>query len=87
MTKLSPRAVKIGVAAVVAFGDRGLTKLAKAAGISKQMMSYIVAGDREVTDETYRRIANAVAKEAAGMKTMSGRLEKMALQMLAELKE
>lgn len=85
MARLSRRAVKVGVAAVVAFGDRGLTKLARVSGVSKQMLSYVVNGDREVTDDTYRCVANAIAKEATSMRTVSKRLEKLALQMLRDL--
>ncbi|MCK1540363.1 hypothetical protein ABIB75_001046 [Bradyrhizobium sp. GM2.2] len=85
MAQISSRAAKISVAAVVAFGDRGMTKLAVASGLSKQMLSFIVNGDREVTDEVYRKVALAIAKEAASMKTMSVRLERMAQQMLREL--
>jgi hypothetical protein len=85
--KLSPRAVKVSVGAVVAFGDRGLTKLAVAAGVSKQLLSFIVVGDREVTDEVYRKVATALAKEAGSMKAVGHRLEKMALQMLRELEK
>ena len=51
-------------AAEAAYGTRGLTKLAKGAGISKQLLSFIVAGDREVTDDVYRKVAEAIDKEA-----------------------
>ena len=87
MAKLSPRAVKVSVGAVVAFGDRGLTKLAVAAGISKQMLSFIVNGDKPVTDDVYRKVATALAKEADRTKVVGRRLERMALQMLRELEE
>ena len=85
MAKPIPRDVKISVAAVVAFGDRGHSKLAAAAGISKQMMSFIVNGDKPVSDDVYRRIAAALAKEADRLKAVGLKLDRMALQMLREL--
>ena len=87
MAKLSPRAVRIKAAAEAAYGDRGLTKLAEAAGLSKQLLSFIVAGDREVTDDVYRRVAGALIKEATRMYESGGKIEMMAAKMLAELKD
>jgi hypothetical protein len=85
MASRVPRHVRISTAAVVAFGDRGHSKLAEAAGISRQMMSFIVNGDKPVTNDVYKRIADALAKEA-GRVTNAGRwLENMSQQMLREL--
>jgi hypothetical protein len=85
MAKHIPRDVKVSVAAVVAFGDRGHSKLAAAAGISRQMMSFIVNGDKPVSDDVYRRVAGALAKEAYRMREVAVKLDRMALQMLREL--
>jgi transcriptional regulator with XRE-family HTH domain len=85
--KLSARAARIKAAAEAAFGPRGLTKLADAAGLSKQLLSFIVAGDREVTDDVYRRLAEALAKEADRLRAIGVKLEKAALQMLREVEE
>jgi hypothetical protein len=85
--KLSARAARIKSAAEVAFGERGLTRMATAAGISKQLLSFIVAGDREVTDDVYRRVAEALAKEADRMRAVGLKLEKAALQMLRDVEE
>jgi hypothetical protein len=87
MAKLSPRAVRIKAASAAAFGPRGLTKLAAAAGISKQMMSFIVTGAKPVSDDVYRRVAEGLAKEADRMRAAGLKLDKMALQMLRELEE
>lgn len=80
-----PRHVKVGAAAVVAFGDRGHSKLAAASGISKQLMSFIVAGDREATDEVYRKIAKALLQEAASKRVAAAKLAEIAGGMLSEL--
>lgn len=86
MAKLSPRAAKIKSAAEAAYGDRGLTKLAEAAGVSKQLLSFIVTGRREtVTDDVYQRVAGALAKEADRMRAVGLKLDRMALQMLREM--
>jgi transcriptional regulator with XRE-family HTH domain len=87
MAKLSPRAARIKAAAEAAYGPRGLTKLAEAAGLSKQLLSFIAAGDREVTDDVYRRVAEALAKEADRMRAVGLKLDGMALRMLRELGE
>jgi hypothetical protein len=79
MAKRIPRDVKISVAAVVAFGDRGHSKLAAAAGISRQMMSFMVNGDKPVSDDVYRRIARALAREADRQKVAGQKLERIAL--------
>lgn len=50
MAKLSPRAVAIKAAAESAFGPRGLTQLAAAAGVSKQILSFIVTGRKLASD-------------------------------------
>lgn len=87
MAKLSPRAAAIKAAASAAFGPRGLTQLAAAAGVSKQLMSAIVADNKTATDAVYRRVAEALLKESGRMKKAAGQVETMAQRMLAELKE
>jgi plasmid maintenance system antidote protein VapI len=87
MAKPIPRDIKVSVAPVVAFGDRGHSKLAAAAGISRQVMSFIVNGDKPVTDDVYQRVAGALSKEADRLKAVAVKLDKMALQMLREMEE
>ncbi|SDG59412.1 hypothetical protein SAMN05216338_1001844 [Bradyrhizobium sp. Rc2d] len=89
MAKLSPRAARIKSAAGLAFGPRGLTKLAAAAKpkLSKQLLSLIVGDEREVTDDVYLRVAEALAREADRMRAVAVKLDKMALQMLREMEE
>ncbi|WP_312015489.1 helix-turn-helix transcriptional regulator [Bradyrhizobium manausense] len=43
-------------------GARGLSRMADTAGISKQLLSFIIAGDREVTADVYRRFAEALLR-------------------------
>jgi hypothetical protein len=85
VVKLSTRAARIKAAAIAAYGDRGLTKLALGAGISKQMLSFVVTGAKPVTDDVYRRVAEALAKEADRARGVGLKLDKLALQMLREL--
>lgn len=87
MAKLSPRVARIKAAAVAAFGPRGLTKLAEAAGLSKQLLSFIVGGDREVTDDVYRKIAEALLREADRERAAAKKIDDIAGRMLAELEE
>ncbi|WP_051058500.1 hypothetical protein [Bradyrhizobium sp. WSM1253] len=81
------RADRIKAASELAFGPRGLTKMAAAAGVSKQLMAFIVAGDRDVTDDVYSRVADALRTEAGRMTKAAGKIEAMASAMVAELKE
>ncbi|WP_340672390.1 helix-turn-helix transcriptional regulator [Bradyrhizobium ottawaense] len=55
MPKLSPRAARIKAAAEAAYGKRGLTQLAKAADVSQQMLSFIVRGERTVSETSIAR--------------------------------
>lgn len=87
MVKLSARAAKIKAAAETAFGPRGLTQLAAAAGVSKQMLSFIVTGAKPVTDEVYRKVADGLLTEAGRMTKAAAKIETMAGKMFAELEE
>lgn len=87
MTKLSPRAARIKAAAEAGYGPRGLSQLAAASGVSQQLLSFIVRGDRTVSDDIYRKVAEGLAKQADRLKALGHKLEKTALQMLRELEE
>lgn len=87
MAKLSPRGARIKAASEAAYGTRGLSRLAEVAGVSKQLLSFIVAGDREVTDDVYRKIVWALFKEATRMYELAGKIEMIASKMLRELEE
>ncbi|OSJ32535.1 hypothetical protein BSZ19_18455 [Bradyrhizobium japonicum] len=66
---------------------RGLTQLAAAAGVSKQMLSFIATGAKLVSDDVYRKVAEALLTEAGRMTTAVGKIETMAGRMFAELEE
>jgi hypothetical protein len=87
MSKLSHRGARVKAAVELAYGTRGLTKAAAAVGVSKQLLAFIVAGDREVTDDVYSRVADALRTEAGRMTKAAGKIEAMASAMAAELKE
>jgi hypothetical protein len=84
---LSTRAARIKAASAAAFGERGLTKMAQAAGVSKQLLAFICAGDREVTDDVYRKVAKALIAQADRVRGTADRLDSMAGRMLRELEE
>jgi hypothetical protein len=87
MAKLSPRAVRIKDAMAAVYGDRGLTKMAEASGISKQLLSFIIAGDREVTDDTYEKIADGLLDEAYRLRKAAAVAELQAGKIYAELEK
>ncbi|MEZ0060025.1 MULTISPECIES: hypothetical protein [Bradyrhizobium] len=87
MAKLSHRAARIKAAAEAAYGKRGLTHLAAAADVSQQMLSFVVRDKRTISDDVYRKVALGLKKEADRMRAVGGKLDKLALQMLRELKD
>jgi len=87
MAKLSPRAAKIKAASEVVYGKRGISQLAEASGISQQMLSFIVRGERTVSDDVYLKVAEALLKEAGRMHRVVTKVEGIAGKMFAELKE
>ncbi|WP_426611198.1 helix-turn-helix domain-containing protein [Bradyrhizobium sp. McL0616] len=85
MVELSPRAARIKAATETAFGLRGLTQLAAAAGVSQQLLSFIVRGDRIVSDDVYRKVADALLDRPHAQG--GGQISETAGRMFAELKE
>jgi hypothetical protein len=62
--KLHPRAAVIQAAGIALHGERGQTRMAATIGIGKQTLSFIVSGDRAVTDDVDRKVAAGLLKEA-----------------------
>ena len=63
--KLNARAARIKVATAALYGEwGGQTKMAATVGISKQMLSFIIHGDRRVTDKVEKAVTDALAREA-----------------------
>lgn len=87
MAKLSPRAARIVVAGHALAGDRWQSALARAAGVPQSLLAMIAGGEREVTDDAYRKVAEGLAKEADRVRAVGLKLDKMALQMLRELEK
>jgi hypothetical protein len=56
-------------------------------GLSKQLLSFIVRGERRVADEVYRQIADGLINEADRVRGSPGKLDKLAVRMLRELEE
>ncbi|CUT14546.1 hypothetical protein BF49_5626 [Bradyrhizobium sp.] len=83
--KLSARAERIIHASAALYGERGHGRMAEAIGISKQMMSFIVHGDRPVTDDVERKVAEALVREADRLRKTAERLEDIAIKMREKL--
>ena len=69
------------------YGKRGLTQLAAAAGVSQQLLSFIVLGERTVSDEVYRKVADALFAESERLISASETIGLMAGKMLSELED
>jgi hypothetical protein len=63
LAKLSPRAARIKAATTALFGERGQTRMAASIGISKQLLSFVLSGDRQVTDDVEDKVVQALSHE------------------------
>lgn len=90
MAKLSTRATRVVSAAKMLFGDtRWESPMARLTGLSPALLQKIASDTdpREVTDDVYRRVAEALLKEADRLRAIGVKLDKAALQKLRELEE
>lgn len=87
MAKLSIRASRVKAAAEAAYGKRGISQLAAAADVSQQMLSFIVRGERQVSDNVYRKVADAMFAESERLITPSEKIGLMAGKMISELEK
>ncbi len=88
--KLSPRARRIVAAGQALAGDRWQSALARASGVSgvsQQLLSFIAAGDREVTDDVDRKVAMTLLAEAGKGRKTAKKLEEIARRILRELEK
>lgn len=77
--KLNARAARIKAATAALYDEwGGQTKMAASVGISKQMLSFIIHGDRRVTDKVEKAVADALAREADRLCTTARKLDAMA---------
>ncbi len=80
--KLNARAARIKVATAALYGDWGCqTKMAASVGISKQMLSFIIHGDRPVTDKVEKAVADALARQANRLHRTARRWDAIAVRM------
>jgi hypothetical protein len=80
--KLNARAARIKAATAALYGEWGCqTKMAASVGISKQMLSFIIHGDRPVTDKVEKAVADALARQAARLCTTAKKLDEIAGKM------
>ncbi|OSJ32538.1 hypothetical protein BSZ19_18470 [Bradyrhizobium japonicum] len=88
MAKLSHRAARVVAAGKLMYGDtRWQSPLARLTGLSPALLQKIADGTREVTDDVYFKIADALLTEAARMHKSVMKVEEMAGRMFAELQE
>jgi hypothetical protein len=86
-TKLSPRAFRIKAATVALCGDRGQAQTATKIGISKQLLNFILAGDRAVTDDVDHKVATALLREAHRLRKTATKLDGIADTILHKLEK
>ena len=80
--KLNARAARIKVATAALYGEWGCqTKMAASVGISKQMLSFILHGDRPVTDKVEKAVADALARQANRLRTTAKKWDEIAGKM------
>jgi hypothetical protein len=77
--KLNARAARIKAATAALYGEwGGQTKMAASVGISKQMLSFILHGDRRVTDKVDNAVTDALARQADRLCATARKLDAMA---------
>lgn len=76
--KLDNRAALIKSATTALYGARGQTKMAASIGISKQMLSFILTGQKPVTDDVVRKVAVAIHRETERMRSTAKKLDRVA---------
>lgn len=57
------RVARIVAAGEALYGKRWQSAMARSIGVSKQLPSFIVAGDRPVTDDVENRVVEALGRE------------------------
>jgi len=85
--KLSPRARRIIAAGQALAGDRWQTALARASGVSQQLLFFISDGARQVTDDVDRKVAAALFAEAEKGRKTAAKLEEIAAKILASMEK
>ncbi|GLH79774.1 hypothetical protein SSBR45G_46830 [Bradyrhizobium sp. SSBR45G] len=85
--KLSSRSARVVAAGEALAGERWQSALARASGVKQQLLAMIASGEREPTDDVYRKVAAGLKKEAVRLARTSGRVHDMADRMLSELGE
>jgi hypothetical protein len=80
--KLNARAARIKAATAALYGEWGCqTKMAASVGISKQMLSFIIHGDRPVTDKVEKAVADALARQANRLRKTAKKWDEIADKM------
>ena len=77
--KLNARAERIKAATAALYGEwGGQTKMAASVGISKQMLSFILHGDRRVTDKVEKAVTDELARQADRLCATARKLDEIA---------
>jgi hypothetical protein len=83
MAKLSPRGARIKAAGIALYGERWQSAMARSIGISKQLLSFVVTGDRQVTDDVEDRVVAALGREIERLGKTAAKLEEIQGRILA----
>ena len=83
--KLTPRAARIVAAGKALASDRWQSALSRASGVSQAYLSMIASGDRPVTDEVDRKVAEGLLGEADRKRELATKLDDIAGKILRSL--
>lgn len=61
--------------------------MSSASGVSQSLLTKIASGDRAVTDDVYRKVAEGLLKQSGRLRKTADKIDEMAGRMLAELEE
>jgi hypothetical protein len=85
MAKKLTRRDRIVLAGETLYGPRWQSALARAAKVPQSLLAMIAASEREVTDDVYRKVADALISESARVRKSADRIGEIAGAMLADL--
>jgi hypothetical protein len=77
------RVARIVAAGEALYGKRWQTAMAESIGISKQLLNFIVAGDRQVTDKVEDQVVEALSREIERLGKTANKLSEIQGRILA----
>lgn len=77
MAKPGPKARRLAAAGELLYGPRWQSALARATGMAQSAISMIVSGERAVTDDVQRKLADALGREAGRLRGAAGMVDRL----------